>query len=148
MNVNGTQENGNNEDHASSLALNIGLPLFFFIFMLVAGVILYKYQDKVRNVMESARSKRQKKKDDSHHSTSVASEHSALHIPIYENVTSQKPDYSREPQTHSRLPRDPEEDLYLQCDIPNDAIYSNDPQCNLVILQNSKEEDVYIIPDS
>lgn len=44
---------------------------------------------------------------------------------------------------------EPEEDLYLQCDLPeDDAIYSNDPVCDLSILPGSQEEDVYIVPDS
>lgn len=44
-----------------------------------------------------------------------------------------------------RLSNEPEEDLYLQCDLPDDAIYSNDPACH---LSHSQEEDVYIVPDS
>lgn len=47
-----------------------------------------------------------------------------------------------------RSPREPEEDLYLQCDISDDAIYSNDPKCNLDIFPDSQDEDVYITPNS
>ena len=42
---------------------------------------------------------------------------------------------------------EPEEDLYMQCDLTDDAIYGNDPVCNLAIRQDS-QEDVYIVPDS
>lgn len=37
------------------------------------------------------------------------------------------------------------EDLYLQCDFSDEAIYSNDPACNLSILT---DEDLYILPDA
>lgn len=47
-----------------------------------------------------------------------------------------------------RFSSEPEEDVYLQCDSPDDAIYSNDPSCNLSILPDSQDEDVYIMPDS
>lgn len=52
--------------------------------------------------------------------------------------------------TLHRLSDEPEEDLYLQCDSAHDAIYSNDPACNLSILTDHREEeeDVYIVPDS
>lgn len=41
----------------------------------------------------------------------------------------------------------PEEDVYLECDSPDDAIYSNDPALNLDILPDSQEEDLYVVPD-
>lgn len=47
-----------------------------------------------------------------------------------------------------RLPYEPEDGLYLQCDLQDDAIYSNDPACNPSVLANSHEEDVYVVPDS
>lgn len=47
-----------------------------------------------------------------------------------------------------RSPGEPEEDLYLECDIADDAIYGNDLECNLSVLPDSQEEDVYIMPDS
>lgn len=47
-----------------------------------------------------------------------------------------------------RLPSEPEDGLYLQCDLPDDAIYSNDPACNPSLLTSSHEDDVYIVPDS
>lgn len=39
------------------------------------------------------------------------------------------------------------EDWYLQCDFSDDAIYSNDPACNLSILTDPPEDDLYILPD-
>lgn len=51
----------------------------------------------------------------------------------------------------NRLSGEPEEDLYLQCDLPHtdDAIYNNDPACELSIVPDcQEEEDVYIVPDS
>lgn len=49
-----------------------------------------------------------------------------------------------------RLPGYQQEDLYLQCDSEPDAIYSNDPACDLSSLPDHREEeeDVYIMPDS
>lgn len=47
-----------------------------------------------------------------------------------------------------RLSRRLEDDLYLQCDLTDDAIYSNDPACSLSILTHPQEEDVYIVPDA
>lgn len=49
-----------------------------------------------------------------------------------------------------RLPEEHHEDVYLQCDSEPDAIYSNDPACDLSSLpgRHEEEEDVYIVPDS
>lgn len=47
-----------------------------------------------------------------------------------------------------RVCSEPEEELYLRCDSPDDAIYNNDPMCNLSIIADLQEEDVYIVPDS
>lgn len=47
-----------------------------------------------------------------------------------------------------RLPPEHAEDLYLQCDFSDDAIYSNDPACNLSILTDPPEDDLYILPDA
>ena len=47
----------------------------------------------------------------------------------------------------SRSPVQPE-DVYLQCDLSDDAIYSNDMSCSLAILPpDTEEEDIYIMPD-
>lgn len=46
-----------------------------------------------------------------------------------------------------RSPFNHGEDLYLQCDFSDDAIYSNDPACNLSILADPSE-DLYILPDA
>lgn len=49
-----------------------------------------------------------------------------------------------------RVPGEQQEDLYLQCDLEPDAIYSNDLACDHSNLPDlgREEEDVYIVPDS
>lgn len=52
--------------------------------------------------------------------------------------------------TLCRLPGEQREDLYLQCDLQPDAIYSNDVVCDPSALPDlgGEEEDVYIVPDT
>lgn len=45
-----------------------------------------------------------------------------------------------------RSPPEPEENLYLQCESADDAIYGNDPACSLSIM--TPDEDVYVVPDA
>lgn len=123
--------------------------------MITAGVIMYKYQGKIRNMLHFGHTRSQKKEDftettqaDSHQYDRMMIEQSTAQSPIYENLTTQTTGYNRRSVNQSRTSSQPEEDLYLQCDLPDDAIYSNDPACNLSILPDSQEEDVYIVPDS
>lgn len=47
-----------------------------------------------------------------------------------------------------RSPMEPE-DVYLQCDSSDDAIYSNDLPCSLAVLPaDIEEDDLYIMPDA
>ncbi|CAL8345867.1 unnamed protein product [Merluccius merluccius] len=63
---------------------------------------------------------------------------------IYENYSSQQPR-----QLYGNSMAGHEEDLYLQCDSADDAIYNNDPACSLAMLPDPhQEDDVYIMPDS
>lgn len=138
---------------SSSVGLAVGLTLFFLILAIVVGVIVYKYHSKMRNMLESLQTRSQKKEDytetpqdDSHHYTSMIREQPAGQTPIYENFNPTGP--NRPAANTSRFPSEPEEDVYLECDSPDDAIYSNDPACNLSILPDAQEEDVYIVPDT
>ncbi|GAA6228571.1 uncharacterized protein LOC116699576 [Lates japonicus] len=139
----------------SSAGLAVGLTISFLLVGIVAGVIVYKYRNKIRSRLLSGRRESQKKEDysetaqaESHEYTSAIREQSSGHTPIYENLTTRNTGYDRPAGNQSRLHGEPEEDLYLQCDVPDDAIYCNDPKCNLAILPNSQDEDVYIMPDS
>ncbi|KAK2822211.1 hypothetical protein Q5P01_022276 [Channa striata] len=83
----------------------------------------------------------------SHQYSSMYREESMAQTPIYENVT-RTTGCSRPAVDQRRSAAEPDEDVYLQCDMSDDAIYSNDPECNLAILPDGQEEDVYIVPDS
>ncbi|KAK5888801.1 hypothetical protein CesoFtcFv8_014859 [Champsocephalus esox] len=133
--------------------LAVGLTLFFLLMVIIAGVIVYKF-NKVRDMLQLGKKRRQKKEDfaetpqdDSHQSTSMIHE-STEQNPIYENLTTQTTRNNRPEVEQNKFSSEPEEDVYLQCDSPDDAIYSNDPSCNLSILPDSRDEDVYIMPDS
>ncbi|KAL7387606.1 hypothetical protein ABVT39_026076 [Epinephelus coioides] len=156
MNINDTFVHGNETARlapSSNLGLAVGLTLFFLILAIVVGVIVYKYHSEMRNMLESLQTRSQKKEDytetpqdDSHHYTSMMREQPAGQTPIYENLNRTGP--NRPAANTSRFPSEPEEDVYLECDSPDDAIYSNDPACNLSILPDAQEEDVYIVPDT
>ncbi|KAK5919320.1 hypothetical protein CgunFtcFv8_023223 [Champsocephalus gunnari] len=133
--------------------LAVGLTLFFLLMVIIAGVIVYKF-NKVRDMLQLGKKRRQKKEDfaetpqdDSHQYTSRIHE-STEQNPIYENLTTQTTRNNRPEVEQNKFSSEPEEDVYLQCDSPDDAIYSNDPSCNLSILPDSRDEDVYIMPDS
>ncbi|KAL3054933.1 hypothetical protein OYC64_017789 [Pagothenia borchgrevinki] len=153
---------------SSTAGLAVGLTLFFLLVVIIAGVIVYKY-NKVRDMLHLGKKRRQKKEDfaetpqdDSHQYTSrihqstsmIHQSTSMIHQsteqnPIYENLTTQTTRNNRPEVEQNKFPSEPEEDVYLQCDSPDDdAIYGNDPSCNLSILPDSRDEDVYIMPDS
>lgn len=142
----------------SPLGLSVGLTLLLLLVVIVVGLVTYKFKSQIRNMVQSRRRggrDNQKKmdyletpQDDSQHYIGLIREQPAAHNPIYENLSTQTHGYQRPAAHHGRLPGEPEEDLYLQCDSPDNAIYSNDPKCSLVICDTSNEEDVYIIPDS
>ncbi|KAI3375092.1 hypothetical protein L3Q82_021605 [Scortum barcoo] len=139
---------------SSSVGLAVGLTLFFLLLVIVAAVMVYKYHSEIRNIWLQFEHRRgQKTEDDmetpqanSHEYTSTITEQTTGQVPIYENLTTQSGGYNRPQVYNNRLPAEPEEDVYLQCDLPDDddAIYSNDPVCDLSI----QEEDLYIVPDS
>ncbi|KAL6104353.1 uncharacterized protein ACO6RY_14100 [Pungitius sinensis] len=136
----------------SSPGLAVGLTIFFVLLLIAAGVIVYKYHSKMRSMFQFGQRRSHKKQDytetpeDSNHYHSGISELSTGQNPIYENLATLTTRHNR-PAMNKSL-HEPEEDVYLQCDSPDDAIYSNDPACNLSILPDSNEEDVYIMPDS
>lgn len=136
--------------------LAAGLTVFFLLLVIIAGVIIYKYHREIRNVLQIGHRRSRKKEDytetpepTAHQYVSMSREQSTGQTPIYENLTTRTSGHNRRTEKQSRSPGLPEEDLYLQCDLPDDAIYSNDPVCNLSILPDSQEEeDLYIVPDS
>ncbi|KAE8291085.1 hypothetical protein D5F01_LYC10679 [Larimichthys crocea] len=140
----------------SSVGLATGLTLFFLLLIIVAGVFAYKYRSRITDMLQFVRRRSEKNEDyvetpeaDAHQF--LNREQSTTQIPIYENLTTQTSGCSRHPVNKSRLSGEPEEDLYLQCDLPHtdDAIYNNDPACELSIVPDcQEEEDVYIVPDS
>ncbi|KAM8850332.1 uncharacterized protein AB9W97_021558 [Spinachia spinachia] len=138
---------------SSRAGLAVGLTVFFLLLLIAAGVIVYKYHSKMRTMFQFGQKRSNKKRDytetpaeDCPRYLSDQSELSAGQNPIYENLATQTSAHKR--PAVNRKPCEPEEDVYLQCDSPDDAIYSNDPACNLSFLPDPREEDVYIMPDS
>ncbi|KAK9539027.1 hypothetical protein VZT92_004161 [Zoarces viviparus] len=158
MTVNNTCVHGNETTclapSSSSTGLAVGLTFFFILLLSVAGAIVYKYHSKMRSMLQFRQRRSHTKKqdytetppEDSHQYVSTIGEQSTGQNPIYENLTTRTTGYKK--PALNRLPSETEEDVYLQCDSPDDAIYGNDPACNLSILPDSQEEDVYIMPDS
>ncbi|XP_077415644.1 uncharacterized protein LOC144044851 [Vanacampus margaritifer] len=133
----------------SPVGLAVGLTLFFLTLAAVAVTIAVKFYKNKWNLPLLGQRKSQKK--DSvvttqfdHQYASMVRTQSSENAPIYENLARQKSGAG----SKSRPSCAPTEDLYLQCDSPDDAIYSNDPACNLAILPESRDDDVYIVPDS
>ncbi|KAI9541945.1 hypothetical protein NQZ68_025079 [Dissostichus eleginoides] len=160
MIMNTTDSNYTLVSNTKVAGLAVGLTLFFLLVVIIAGVIVYKF-NKMRDMLQLGKKRRQKKEDfaetpqdDSHQYTSTIHQstsmidQSAGQNPIYENLTTQTTRNNRPEVEQNKFPSEPEEDVYLQCDSPDDAIYSNDPSCNLSILPDSRDEDVYIMPDS
>ncbi|KAG8014056.1 hypothetical protein GBF38_016342 [Nibea albiflora] len=140
----------------SSVGLAVGLTLFFLLLIIVAGVFAYKYRSRIMDMLQFAHRRSEKNEDyvetpePDAHQYSYGEQPTTL-TPIYENLTPQTTTgYNRHSVNKSRLSSGPEEDLYLQYDLhADDAIYNNDPACNLSTDPNcQEEEDVYIVPDS
>ncbi|TNN77074.1 hypothetical protein EYF80_012712 [Liparis tanakae] len=137
----------------SITGLAVGLTSLFVLLLIGAGVIVYKYHSKMRSMLQFEQRRSHKKQNDtetppegSNQYVSLIREQPTGQNPVYENLPTRKTGYTR--PALNKLPRASEEDVYLQCDSPDDAIYSNDPACNLSILSDFQEEDVYIVPDS
>ncbi|TDH05690.1 hypothetical protein EPR50_G00125130 [Perca flavescens] len=140
---------------SSPVGLAVGLTFFFLLLVIVAGVIVYKYHSQMRNMLQFVQTRSQKNEDyretsqeDSNQYTDMNREQSTGEAPIYENFTARTTGHNRPAVNKRKSPPEPEEDVYLQCDTQDDAIYCNDPACNLSILPECQEEDVYIVPDS
>lgn len=73
-------------------------PVVFLLLLLIpAGVVGYKYRDKIRTTLLSARKKSQRKEEsneaspaDSHPHIHMRGQRSSKHVPIYENLNAQK----------------------------------------------------------
>uniref|UniRef100_G3PS98 Uncharacterized protein n=1 Tax=Gasterosteus aculeatus TaxID=69293 RepID=G3PS98_GASAC len=134
---------------SSRTDLAVGLTFFFVLLLIAAGVIVYNYHSKMRSMFQFGQRRSHKERDytetlpeDSPRYRYVIREASTGENPIYENLATR----TKRPAVN-KPPRESEEDVYLQCDSPDEAIYSNDPACNLSILPDH-EEDLYIMPDS
>ncbi|KAK5859769.1 hypothetical protein PBY51_021298 [Eleginops maclovinus] len=154
MSTNATGIPPDQSSASTNAGLAVGLTLFFLLVVIVAGVIVYK-RNKVRDILQLVRNRRQKKEefantaqDDPDHYTSMIKQSTEQTSSIYENLTTQATRDNMPAAKQSKFPSEPEEDVYLRCDSPDDAIYSNDPTCNLAILPDCQDEDVYIMPDS
>lgn len=81
-------------DPSSPVGLAVGLTFFFLLLVIGAGVIVYKYHSKMRNMLQFEQRRSQKKKDftetqqgDPHLYTSMIRDQPAGQTPIYENLT-------------------------------------------------------------
>ncbi len=93
---------------SSHAGLIVGPTLFFLLLFIVAGVIVYKYRNKIRNMLQSGH-RSQKKEDytetpvaDSHDYTTLSREQSIGQTPIYENLNSRAPAHNRHAVNQSR----------------------------------------------
>ncbi|XP_041848839.1 uncharacterized protein LOC121644738 [Melanotaenia boesemani] len=135
----------------SPAGLAVGLTLFFLILMIITGVIFYKYQSKIRTLVQFGQRQSQDKEDhsgtphvDASQHTSMIIEESTGQMPIYENLASS---CKRPAAKQTRSPDQSEEDLYLQCDPIDDGIYMNGPGYNSSIPA-CQEDDLYVMPES
>lgn len=139
---------------SSSAGLAVGLTLFFLLLAIIAAVVVYKFHSKIRSIVQFRQGRSQEKEDpietpqtEPHQYTSMRREQSTGQTPIYENLTTRNVGCNQPTASESRSPDEHEEDLYLQCDMQDDAIYSNDPAFNSVPPE-FQEEDLYVVPDA
>lgn len=112
------------------------------------------YRNKVRTLVGSVQRRGQEKEvsaespqvDDNQY-TSMNRGQPQAPSPIYENLGNQKVPFKRPAAEQSRLPAQTEEDLYIECDEIDGAIYSNDPEFNPKV-PDPPEDDVYLMPES
>ncbi|KAL3988308.1 protocadherin-15 [Sarotherodon galilaeus] len=151
MSTNGTDGNSTVSDSSSnpSTNLGVGLGVFFLLLAIIVGVIIYKFYGIIANVMPFRQRTVQEKEDhsetpqaDPHEYTGMIREQSIGQSPIYENLKTQTGGYNMAASNQSRFPVEPDDDVYLQCDVIDEGIYSND-----LVLTDCQEEDVYVVPD-
>ncbi|CAK6952349.1 hypothetical protein EPR50_G00125130 [Scomber scombrus] len=140
--------------HSSSTGSAVGLTFLFLVLAIVIGLIVYKYNSQIRNMLQCGHRETQVKEDyietppaDSHVYTTMIRDQSDGQVPIYENLSTRTTGHKRPVGNKRRSPVEPEEDMYMPCDLTDDAIYGNDPACSLSIHHDSQEE-VYVVPDS
>ncbi|KAM7379125.1 hypothetical protein PAMP_004697 [Pampus punctatissimus] len=100
MNVNNTYARENDTSTSGNTGFAVGLSLFFLLLVIVAGVMVYKYRSKIRNMLQFGHRESQMKEDhtetpqtDSHMYTSMIREPSVRQTPIYENLTTRRTSY-------------------------------------------------------
>ncbi|KAM8839737.1 uncharacterized protein ACB058_016002 [Synchiropus picturatus] len=135
----------------SQTGLTVGLTLFFLVLATVAAVMAYMFKVKSKILSLKRGRGTQARQDycetpqsDPHQYAPTVIEQMAAPSPVYENLGAHKPAFDTPAVSSRRSDFTNEEDLYLQCD----PIYSNDPECSLVIHSQPQDEDVYVIPQS
>ncbi|KAM4605082.1 uncharacterized protein ACJ7VT_017376 [Polymixia lowei] len=136
---------------SSSAGLAVGLTLFFLLLGIAVALLVYKQRSKLRNMLQLEHRRPKNKQDHEQTPQNKSKQYSNMtraqsigETPIYENFKVQTSNHT---STVEDMGREPEEDLYLQCDTLDDTIYSNDPACSLAMLPDPRDDDVYIMPD-
>ncbi|KAL0966656.1 hypothetical protein UPYG_G00297960 [Umbra pygmaea] len=123
-----------------NVGLAVGLSLF--ILLLVVIVLIYMQHNKLKRMwaLDQLKSKEfnTDQPESSQYTGMVRTLPCSDDFPIYENFTESK--------NRNRSTSEPE-DIYLQCDTQDDAIYSNDPSCSLAMLPSVDDDSLYIMPD-
>ncbi|KAJ8277445.1 hypothetical protein GJAV_G00075220 [Gymnothorax javanicus] len=157
--ANGTTTGSPPTEHQKSvpvLGLAVGLPLAL-VTVAVAVIVICTRRARSANISQTTDLKTT---DDSAHNAanpryvaSVVRPPPTQRDPVYQNFQSQGPVPAQSRQnnaastrTHRKIP--PAEDLYMQCDPQEDAIYNNDPSFfNCPKQPDHSHEDEYIMPD-
>ncbi|KAJ8011315.1 hypothetical protein DPEC_G00056870 [Dallia pectoralis] len=123
------------------LTLAVVLPLLILL-VVVTIALMYTQRNRVRSMWTLDRLKSTEfnthQPEGSHYSAMVKATPASDNSPIYENYT--------QSGYRNRSTSEPE-DIYLQCDSQDDAIYNNDPSCSLTITPSELDEDLYVMPD-
>ncbi|KAM9790657.1 uncharacterized protein ACBT44_019131 isoform 1-T1 [Syngnathus typhle] len=133
----------------SPVGLAVGLTLFFLMLVTIGVMITVGFCKDEWNLpllgqKESQQMECIQTPQGDHQYVGMIRTQSTENPSIYENMEGQKSGAG----SQSRPSHVPAENLYLQCDPPDDAIYSNYPACNLAFLPESRDDDVYIFPES
>lgn len=100
MNGNNTHIPGNSTSSlppSSNAGLAVGLTFFFLLLAIIIGLIVYKYNSEIRNMLQRGHRETQVKEDyietppaDSHVYTTMIRDQSDGHASIYENLSTHK----------------------------------------------------------
>ncbi|KAJ8278684.1 hypothetical protein COCON_G00057500 [Conger conger] len=142
---------------SSNLELSLGLPLALVIVVVVVGIAVLCIR-RYRSA-KCSQPTEQKITEDPVHNTanpryiaSIVRPPSTPQDPVYENFQSKGQALAQDQQrnstsTHSRG-NSQVEDVYLECDPQDDAIYNNDPSLFPSFQQPDRSyDDEYVMPD-